>query len=568
MPLRPAARFGPIVPARPKLGFPARFRPNLPTRFRPRLPARSRLGLPALLCGGIAAFPACAPAHQEACALIFSTNDMHGRLLPAEQSWSDGRPVGGSAALAAYVARERAATPECPLFVVSGGDIMQGTPISNFTDGRSTIEAMNGIGYDAVSIGNHEFDWGVDILVERVADADFAMLSANIYLKDTGRHPEWVRPWTIIEREGVRVGFVGATTTSTPVVARPSLVADFDFRPISDALDRYIPEVRAAGADFVVAVMHEGAFCVIGAEEDAGGAACEGPALDALAATAKRFDYAVTGHTHSRVEAEVRGVPVIQSYANTTAYGLGRIDRSAEGAVSARHLGIRQVWADEIAPDPDVERLVASYRAEIAALVDRVIVDLPEALSAPRDGDFPLGRIVADAQRRASGAEVALMNNGGIRRSLPAGPVTFADLFELQPFNNMLVRHTMTGAQLLRTLEHSVRDGAVDLHASGITVRYDPAAPYGERIRDVTFDDGSPLRPEGRYLVAANDFIATGGGGYTTFAEAERIEPLDVADLEALVAYLQAQPDPFPIPRAPRWIESPRSVRSATIMLP
>ena len=532
------------------------------TRCRPALPAY----LPALLCAVIAASAACAPADPEACALIFSTNDTHGRLLPAEQSWSDGRPVGGSAALAAYVARERSSTPECPLFVVSGGDIMQGTPISNFTDGRSTIEAMNGIGYDAAAIGNHEFDWGVDVLVERVADADFAMLGANIYLRDTDRHPEWVRPWAIVERDGIRVGFIGLTTPSTPVVARPSLVADFDFRPISDALDRYIPEVRAAGADFVVAVMHEGAFCDDGAGNAPGGnaaagsapgAACQGSALDALAATTERFDYAVTGHTHSRVETEVRGVPVIQSYANTTAYGLGRIDRSAEGAVSAHRLGIRQVWADEIAPDPDVERLVASYSAEIAALVDRVIVDLPEALSAPRDGDFPLGRIVADAQRHASAADVALMNNGGIRRSLPAGPVTFADLFELQPFNNMLVRHTMTGAQLLRTLEYSVRDGDVDLHASGIVVRYDPAAPDGERILDVTLDDGSPLMPEGLYVVTANDFIATGGGGYATFAEAEVIDPMEVADLEALVAYLEAQPQPFPIPRSPRWIESP-----------
>ncbi|WP_419856694.1 bifunctional metallophosphatase/5'-nucleotidase [Candidatus Palauibacter irciniicola] len=524
----------------------------------PRRPsARFKPALAALLCAGIAAFPACAPEDPAACALIFSTNDSHGRLLPAEQNWSEGRPVGGSAALAAYVARERSTTPECPLFVVSGGDIMQGTPISNFTDGRSMIEAMNGIGYDAVAIGNHEFDWGVDVLVERIADADFAMLGANIYLKGTDRHPDWVRPWTIVERDGIRVGFIGATTRSTPVVARPSLVADFDFRSISDALDRYIPEVRAAGVDFVVAVMHEGAFCDVGAERDAAGGGCRGPALEALAATTERFDYAVTGHTHSRLETEIRGVPVIQSYSNTTAYGLGRIDRSAEGAVSAQRLGVRQAWADEIAPDPDVERLVASYSAEIAAIVDRVIVDLPEALSAPRDGDFPLGRIVADAQRHASGADVALMNNGGIRRSLPAGPITFADLFELQPFNNMLVRHTMTGAQLLLTLEHSARGGDVDLHASGIVVRYDPAAPPGERILDVTFDDGSPLRPEGRYVVAANDFIATGGGGYTTFAEAEVIDPLEVADLEALVAYLEAQPQPLPIPRAPRWIESP-----------
>ena len=544
------------MPRRP--AAPLADRPRSALAALPALPTVRCILLGALFCAAIPTLAAGALQEPAACALIFSTNDSHGRLLPAIQSWSNGRPVGGAAALAAYVERERAATPECPLFVVSGGDIMQGTPISNFTDGRSMIEAMNGIGYDAAAIGNHEFDWGVDVLVERVADADFAMLGANIYLKGTDRHPDWVEPWTMVEKDGVRVGFIGATTRSTPVVARPSLVADFDFRSISDALDRYIPEVRAAGADFVVAVMHEGAFCDVGAAEDAedAGDACRGAALEALAATRERFDYAVTGHTHSRLETRIRGIPVIQSYSNTTAYGLGRIDRSAAGSVSAQRLGVRQAWADEITPDPEVEHLVAAYNAEIADIIDRVIVDLPEALSAPRDGDFPLGRIVADAQRQATGADVALMNNGGIRRALPAGPATFNDLFELQPFNNLLVRHTMTGAQLLRTLEHSVRGGTVDLHASGMVVRYDPDAARGERILDVTFDDGSRLRPNARYVVAANDFIAGGGGGYTTFAEAEGIDSTQIADIDALVTYLEAQPQPLPIPRTPRWIEA------------
>ncbi len=528
-----------------------------------------------LACAGFAGLwglSACAPddasttaaTGDAVCARIFSTNDTHGRLLPAEQSWSDGRPVGGSAALAAYVARERAAELECPLFIVSGGDVMQGTLISNLTDGRSTIEAMNAIGYDAVAIGNHEFDWGVDVLVDRVAEADFAMLGANIFLKGTDRHPEWLRPWTIVERDGVRIGFVGMVTPSTPTVTRAVNVVDFEFGPIAEALDRYIPVVREEGVDFVVAVMHEGAFCddTAGdtARNTAGDAAespaCEGAALEALAATTASFDYAVTGHTHSRVETEVRGVPVIQSYANTTAYGLGRIDRSADGTVSARRLGVHQVWADEIAPDPGLAEVVASYGAELSDLIDRVVVTLPEDLPAPRDGDFPLGRIVTDAQREASGADIALMNNGGIRRSLRAGPVTYSDLFELQPFGNMLIRHTMSGEQLMRTLEHSIRPGGTDLHVSGITVRYDPGASAGARIREVMLDDGSPLRPDGRYEVTANDFLSTGGGGYTTFAEAEATVPAGIADLDALVAYLEAQAEPLPIPRAPRWIAS------------
>ncbi len=500
----------------------------------------------------IAALPACSPAPnsggQELCAQVFSTNDMHGRLLPATQSWSRGRLVGGAAVLAAYVAERRAAAPGCPVFVISAGDFLQGTPVSNLTDGRATIDAMNAIGYDAAAVGNHEFDWGEDVLIERVGQADFAILGANIFLEDTDRHPEWVRPWTLVEKDGVRLGVVGAVTTSTPSVTRPSHVAHLDFRPISEALDRYIPEVRQAGADFVVVVMHEGAFC----EADV----CEGRALEALAETNERFDYAVTGHTHSKVEAEVRGVPVVQSFSNSAAFGVGRLDRNGRGEVSARRIGVFTSYADAVTPDHAVERLVESYAAELADLVERIIVTLPEALPAPRRGDFPLGRIIADAQRRTAGADIALMNNGGIRRPLPAGPVTYSDLFELQPFGNEIVLLTMTGAQLREALEQAVRYGDTSLQVSGIAVSYDPGAPAGNRIREALLADGTPVRPAVSYQIAVNDFLAAGGSGFPIFTEAESAEPTGVTGLQAVIDFLGAQPEQSLIPREPRWIES------------
>jgi 2',3'-cyclic-nucleotide 2'-phosphodiesterase (5'-nucleotidase family) len=481
------------------------------------------------------------------CARIFSTNDTHGRLLPAEQSWSEGRPVGGSAAIAGYVREAREETPECPMFVLSGGDMMQGTLISNLTEGESTIRAMNAIGYDAAAIGNHEFDWGVDVLVDRIGDADFPMLGANIYLKGAERHPDWVTPWTIIERDGVRVGVVGMTTRSTPTSSRPENVAEFEFRSISDALDRYIPELRARGVDFVVAVMHEGAFC----DQQR---VCRGEAIDALTRATERYDYAVTGHTHSPVETEIRGVPVVQSYSNSTAFGLGRLDRTGDGRVTARLIGVRRAYADEVVPDPEVAALVGTYQRRTDSLVDRVITTLAEPVPKPRHGDLVLGRLIADAQRARTGTQVAMMNAGGIRRPLPAGDLTYEILFELQPFANLLVTMSLTGERLVAALEHGMADDGADAQLSGIRVTYDPDRPSGSRVLHAQLIDGPSIDPAGTYTVTVNDFMATGGGGYTMFLEGTNVVETGIVDLDALIEYLGRLPRPLDLPLDARWL--------------
>jgi 2',3'-cyclic-nucleotide 2'-phosphodiesterase/3'-nucleotidase len=436
--------------------------------------------------------------------------------------------------------------PECPVFIVSGGDIMQGTPVSNLAAGASTIAAFNAIGYDAAAIGNHEFDWGVDVLRQRIAEADFALLGANIYERTTGDHPAWVRPWTIVEKRGVRVGFIGMTTLSTPTTTRPINVVDFEFRPIEDALDRYIPEVRAEGVDFVVALMHEGGFC----QENS----CTGEAIDALTGTTEKFDYAVTGHTHSPIEFEIGGVPVVQSYANSTAFGLGRIDRDAAGVVSARLLGVRRAYADEVDPDPEVESLVQGFRMEVAGVIDRIVTVLPEAIPKPRRGDLVLGRLIADAQRLATGTQVALMNAGGIRRPLPAGEITYTDVFELQPFGNRLVTMTLSGAGLLAAFEHGISGEGADAQLSGVRVFIDPSADEGARVSGAELIDGTAIERAGTYTVTVNDFMATGGSGYTMFLDGTDVVDTGIIDLDALVDYLEVQPRPFPIPGDARWI--------------
>ena len=201
---------------------------------------------------------------------VLATNDFHGALQPSRPGFAAGREVGGAAALAAYFARERAAV-DAPTVLIDGGDVMQGTPISNLTEGRSTVDYYNGVGYTAAALGNHEFDWGIEALKRRVEEADFAWLGANILVKGTDTLPSWVEPATMVTLPGcgagapacdsVRVGIIGIATEQTPTTTKPSNVASLTFADEAEAMERWVPRLRAQGADFVIVTAHSGAFC-------------------------------------------------------------------------------------------------------------------------------------------------------------------------------------------------------------------------------------------------------------------------------------------------------------------
>ncbi|MFQ5746010.1 MAG: bifunctional metallophosphatase/5'-nucleotidase [Gemmatimonadota bacterium] len=501
-------------------------------------------------CAGGRAGPAApeSPGARTACATILSTNDTHGQLLPRTFRGSGDALVGGSAALAAWLDRAREAS-DCPAFLLSGGDVMQGTAISNLERGASTIEAFNALGYDAAALGNHEFDWGLDVLKERLAQARFPFLAANVFEKATGRRPGWIEPYAILERGGVRVGVIGLATASTPATTKPWIVADLEFRPISETLRAVVPEVRARGVDFVVALMHAGGFC----RPDEG---CSGEAFDALAGGGSGVDYAVTGHTHSFLRTRVGEIPVAQSRSSTAAFGVERLERLADGTVRADLPSIRVPWADSVVPDPGVAAIVDGYRARVAEISDRPLgIALARPLNRTRGGPtgYALGRLIADAQRSVAGTEVALMNNGGIRRNLPAGPLTYGDLLALQPFENVLVRLRLRGDRLLAALEHALESGSPDAHVGGLTVEYDPFAPAGGRVRTVTLADGRPLDRAAAYSVVVNDFMAGGGSGFTMLQEADSAEVTGIVDLDALIEYLRSLPQPVAAPDDVRW---------------
>ena len=475
---------------------------------------------------------------------ILAINDFHGALEPRVYGWSGGRPIGGAAALKATL-DSAAARCRCATLRLDGGDEMQGTLASNLVYGRSTIEALNAVGLDAAVLGNHDFDWGVDTLRARLRQARYPWLAANVFDSLSGRRPAWAVPYRILERGGLRVAVVGYLTPQTKTIVKAANVAGLSFRSGAAAIGDALDSARAQHADLTIIVAHEGAYC--------DSLPCRGEIIElARELDSTRVQFIVSGHTHSLVNTVVNGIPIVQARANGTAYGVADLIRRSDGSLAWR-VSVETVYADRVTPDVATAMLVAKYRPEVERLSRQVIAVLADSLRQGR-GEFALGNLIADAERAAGpGIDFALMNNGGIRRDLYPGPLSYNDLFELQPFGNRIVAVRVTGAQLKAVLEHALAGTAPDAHISGLVVRYDPRQPPGDRVLEMQRPNGALVRAEGSYLLAVPDFLQTGGSGYAMLRPLEA-RPTGQTDLEALVAYLKRQPSPVQPPGINRWL--------------
>jgi 2',3'-cyclic-nucleotide 2'-phosphodiesterase (5'-nucleotidase family) len=215
--------------------------------------------------------------------------------------------------------------------------------------------------------------------------------------------------------------------------------------------------------------------------------------------------------------------------------------------VRVARIRVSTVWADREPADTAVARLVADAAQRVAPLTSRVVATLAAPLERTHE-QYALGNLIADAYRAAAGTDVALVNNGGIRSDLPAGPVSWGQLFAVEPFQNFVVRLRVSGAQLRQVLEHAVGADDARAHLSGVVVRVDPAAPAGQRLVAVTLADGRPVLDTATYTLAAPDFVAAGGSGYAMLRGVAP-ENTGIVDLDAFIAYLERLPQPVQAPQ-------------------
>ena len=466
---------------------------------------------------------------------FLSTNDFHGQLETGKLVST--KPVGGAAYNMAYINNYKTLNPLGTL-LLDAGDIMQGTPISNLLQGAPAINVFNHMGYMASVVGNHEFDWGQAILQERIAQANFPILLANVFYTGTGARPDWMVPTTMFTVKGQQIGVIGVTSEYTPTIVMAGNLAGLEFRPVGPIVSQLTGELRSQGADLVVVLAHM---------PDVYGGVVSG---EMLTVAVPGVDLIIAGHSHSGYTGVINNIPIIEQYSSGTAIGVSdlRYDRLFRN-VATSNLQVVTTWNEGVTPDAGIAALVDDYKTEIAPIVNAVKASTEGTISrtANAAGESPMGTLIADAQRWKGGTQIAFMNPGGIRASLEyttyPHDITYGDFLTVQPFDNKLATMTLTGSQIYALLEQQfppTQTSSKVLLVSGITYSYDLNLPVGSRISALTLSDGTPIAyDETAYTVTMNEYLATGGDKFSTFLSGTNLAYIGVSDLDALIEYVQ-----------------------------
>jgi 5'-nucleotidase len=519
--------------------------------------------LGAALLAGCAAPHALAPIAPAAPieVQILAINDFHGNIETPPGLVSIAQPdgtmlkarVGGAAQLAA--ALEKARAGQANSITVAAGDLIGASPFASahFLD-EPTIDAMNLAGLALASVGNHEFDQGsaellrkqrggcekhttrVPCQLEPFAGARFQYLAANV----VGSDGRTLFPATAIRQVGpIRIGFIGETLKETGTLVSPAGVAGLRFADEAATANALVPGLKAAGADAIVLLIHQGGGLPDAFVEQG----CPGLAGDILPILDK-LDPAITtvisGHTHQAYACQLDRGGATRLLTSAGKYGYLYSDvRLTFDPATRRLLGEHAAnvpVTGQSGADPAVAALVGRYVAAAKPAAERVVGRLAAPLrKSDGDRESPVADLIADAQLAATrapergAADLSFINSGGVRTDLVPnadGSITYAQIFALEPFGNSLVVRTFTGAKLRALLEQQFADknGAAGFRPSvlipsaNFSFTYDLSKPAGERIVAMTLD-GKPLDPAARYRVTINNFLASGGDGYSVLTE-------------------------------------------------
>lgn len=423
--------------------------------------------------------------------------------------------AGGAARIARVVAEERARAEAAGghAIVTFGGDMISPSLMSGIDKGAHMIALADAIGFDVGVVGNHEFDFGAEILRKRLSESRITWLAGNVRYKGRAGLPE-ASATTILEKGGYRIGFLGLVTADTPEISKPG--GDVSFAPFAATGAALAAELKKAGADLVIALTHDELFRDL-----------------ELLAKAKEIDILLGGHDDLLLALYDGRQAVMKagSQGNHVAVLDLAIDRGRNRVVWTPGYRLRSTAG--LAGDEAIAATVAGYRGRLDRDLGAVIGESATALVttrvAVRSGETAFGNLLADAMRAATGSDIALANGGGIRGDTiyPAGTKLTRKLVLTElPFGNRTVKLRLTGARVKEALENGV--GQVERvsgrfpQVSGLAFAFDPRKPAGSRVLRVTVG-GKALDLRGTYTLATVDFLTRGGDGYAVFRSAEML---------------------------------------------
>lgn len=500
---------------------------------------------------------------QEVRLQVLGTTDMHGHI-EARDSYTLAPDAKGWAKIATLIRQRREANPNTVL--LDCGDTIQGEPV-NYVRNRlhpdlpePSVAVMNALGYAAMAVGNHEYDYGMEVLRGAEKQAKFPFLSANTFLGKGSRTA--FPPFARIQAAGVTVLVVGFTTPGVPGWMAPTSYGNHRFADIVETARALIPRLREREkADVVVVAMHSGLGALPGSPGD------ENAALR-LADQVPGIDLILTGHTHMTVKTQHKGVPILQARAHGRALMTADLTLRRSGSrwqVAAIQGDVLETRA-ETPDDPEVLSLTGQVRALTETYLNTFATNLQVDLDGrfTRMEDTAYMQLLHAVQRQVTGAQLSAAACMNPQVYIPKGPTSIRQFWAMMPYENGLVRLRVSGEQVRRYLEHAARyynyPHLPDLYTKGfagynfdtldgVSYALDISRPPGERVVGLTFN-GQPVRPDQTFTLALSSYRYYGGGGYRA-AVGWTAEPEAVFDgglRNDLFAYLLARPSLAPAP--------------------
>lgn len=445
---------------------------------------------------------------------ILHVNDVHGSVDPGINPKIDKKSkVGGLAWLATLIKQVRAQDPKATL-LLNGGDLAEGSMLSYMSRGVGYCKALHNLKFDAVALGNHDFAWGQEALANMLKALDSPVLAANIQYLSSGMPLKGSQPYRIIEVEGIKVGILGLDTPDIKHFIAKHKLNDLVFRKSAKTVKYYLPIMREAGADLVVVLSH------IGYENDLN-----------LANKVPGIDLIVGGHSHTVLpEGQMAGKTLI-TQAGFAAKYLGEIKLNLEGQPGHWRLvevksKLIPVICDQLKPDPEVEKILKPYRQETDRIGNQIVAQTTEEVFFAHREAAKLNQIHADSILEAARTQSAtqkgfdspgkekplfgICNSRSLRGSLPAGKVTYRDVYSALPFTEEnYVTMKVTGQMVLDEIEDDLRDKATELAVPcNLQYSYDPKRPEGSRVVEISWGNGQKLDPKAEYVIVSNETMS------------------------------------------------------------
>ena len=521
---------------------------------------------------------------------VMFTNDIHGGIDRYSATFMNPEfppMLGGGGVAASYINSVRKMSSDTrDQLLIDAGDFFQGHPVGTMTKGKAVVAYFNMIGYDLSVIGNHEYDIGQEDLMETLQDAEFPILSCNIVKKGTDELVDYVTPYIVIEKLGIKIGIIGVTTTDTEQMSFPEHIAQVDFLVAKPAVEKYVKILREdEKVDLVFVVGHMG----LPYEPE--------PSYEYRYQSGKEKEERRWGYDAQEIAHEVEGIDVLfgghmhkgfahawedpdthtlvfqgYAYGSNIGHVTLKIDKETKTLSGYEEPAIREgvlvtLFEDEFLPEPAIADSILGMQKRAEVGMDEVIGEAAIYLSRLGTGTQNLiGNLVCEAMLDYAEADFAFLNLGGIRADINAGPVTYRDVFDVMPFDNQVVMMEVDGEFLKDIIEMRVSGSRHGLRVAGVEVVINRKRENYDRVSSLLIG-GKPWQADKIYKVVTTDFLLQGNAGLAMLTKIpeENITRYEQDLREAIVEYIRKQ-SPVEIKIDNRWKYDDRSSKTPELM--